>query len=193
VSPILESIGSVKGFGWGALLASTAFQSIVSASPTTGTVVTFNDIPQNYSHLHLRVRTLITTAGGYLALRFNNSSDFTYTYHYFQANHGDSVFTGGSQGGVDNYSYIANGNVAGSTGFPFVGTIDIQDYSSTTRNKTARTLLGQPQNQGFDTTARFRFGSVSRTNTSAITSVSIEASSNFVTGTSIALYGIKGE
>ena len=47
MSPILESIGSVKGFGWGALLSSTAFESIASAVGTgsSGTI-TFSSCVQ---------------------------------------------------------------------------------------------------------------------------------------------------
>jgi hypothetical protein len=56
VSPILESIGSVKGFGWGAAgLLPPSYESIATVNITGNTsTVNFNSIPSTFKHLQLR-------------------------------------------------------------------------------------------------------------------------------------------
>ena len=194
MSPILESIGSVKGFGWGALLASSSFESIASATGTgsSGTI-TFSSIPQTYTHLQIRgiardVGSL--SAASDVAVNYNGITTSTYFNHRLIGN-GTSASAGGnaSNGGIGGAIISAGNSMTANAYAVFI--LDILDYTSTTKTKTLRSFTGIDTNSG--STSNFvRLSSGSSTATTAITSISFtNATNNFNTTTSFALYGIK--
>ena len=63
MSPILESIGSVKGFGWGAFAETSAFNSIASTLGGNSSII-FDSIPQTYKHLQLRMTLGVNASSG---------------------------------------------------------------------------------------------------------------------------------
>ncbi len=201
MSPILESIGSVKGFGWGALLSSTAFDSIASATGTgSGGNITFSSIPSTYKHLQLRWIGKDTFGPGFSAaypftLRFNGDTGNNYSAHRI-VNEGNSIY---SYGNNINNNVLNNFGVVTPTATYLnnimgVGIIDIYDYSSTTKKKTLTGFSGVDSNDGTaDETPQVNLSSGLWNNTNAITSISIQPPvSGFTTTTVFSLYGIKG-
>ena len=195
MSPILESIGSVKGFGWGALVAGGSYESIATTTVGAGgsATVTFSSIPATYTHLQVRLfaRTSIT-AGNQddTLMRFNSDTSSNYAGHQL---YGDGSSAGaGSLGGTPpvNVMYPAfitsNSATANSYG---VGIIDILDYTNTNKYKVMRSLNGHDNNgNGF-----ILLRSGLWMSTSAISTITFTlGSGNFTQYSSFALYGIKG-
>lgn len=188
MSPVIDLIGSAKGFGWGALTASSSFESIASATGTgsSGTI-TFSSIPSTYQHLQIRYMAFVTSEGVDGQLRFNGDTASNYTRHRLGGN-GTVTFASGNAtvGGID-IGNDATGMSAGT--FPTVSIIDIHDYKSTTKYKTVRNFNGIDKNGS---------GSVILysglwQSTSAITSLTMTLGSGaFTTASTFALYGIKG-
>jgi hypothetical protein len=194
VSPILESIGSVKGFGWGALLASSSFESIQTVTGTGSSgVITFSSIPSTYKSLQIRYMSKDTNANNGILnpkIQFNSDTGNNYAYHELRGN-------GTSTDANAGYSYsgvlIMGSSLRESSASSIMGValVDILDYASTTKNKTVRYIGGTDTNGAVD--QRISLGSGLWINTDAVTSISIEAGvNNFTTTSTFALYGIKG-
>ena len=195
MSPILDSIGSVKGYGWGALLSSIAFDSIATVTVGSGGAanVEFTSIPATYSHLQIRgIMRCTTAASGTsdLFLNMNSDTGSNYSYHLLQ---GDGSTT--AAGGAATQTKIVMQNCitrANSTANVFGATvIDILDYANTNKYKTMRSINGSNQN---DTSTDYRilFFSGLWQSTSAITSLKLAPQSdNFAQYSHFAVYGIK--
>jgi hypothetical protein len=191
VSPILESIGSVKGFGWGALLASSSFESIATVTAAGGeTLITLSSIPSTYNHLQVR---WIARSSGYAEYVFGRANATGGYANHALAGNGSSA----SAAGATSNTYIEmqgggcqNTAPAGTFGS---GILDIIDYASTTKNKTFRYFVGYDTNGTVD--QRVQLGSALGTGitTAAITSLDFRLNTgNFAAGSTFALYGIKG-
>jgi len=191
VSPILESIGSVKGFGWGAAanLLPGSYESIATVTVGGGGVsgVTFSSIPQTYTHLQLRcmAKSSYTSSGTVNgAMQFNSDTNGSnYSCH--------NLFGDGSSAGAQG---AANYN-GQSWWFPTsvdngwaVAVFDILDYTNTNKYTTVRGLTGFDNNG----TGRIALSSSNWRNTAAITSITLPSEPLWVQYSSFALYGIKG-
>ncbi len=166
----------------------TSFESIASFTPTSGTGVTFSSIPSTYVALQIRYSILTDTAGPLGTFRFNGDTATNYGYHTLQGT-GSTAIAGGytSQTNI----LISEDQLGASTTRPTVGIIDIHNYASTTQNKTVRIFAGSDQ----VTTGTVALISGLWRSTSTITSVSVNfigGGANFASGSTIALYGIKG-
>jgi len=191
VSPILESIGSVKGFGWGAFADGSSFQSISTVTVGAGGAsdVTFSSIPATYTHLQLRgitrsTRVITQTA---FKVRFNSDSGSNYSYHGL---YGDGSSAQADAGASTTYIQLPRFSGESATAGIFgAGIIDILDYANTNKNKTLRALAGVDRNGGGD----IWLNSGAWYNTNAITSITLtEASTgDFAQYSQWALYGIK--
>ena len=192
MSPILDSIGSVKGFGWGALLAVGDFESIATTTlSTAASSVTFSSIPSTYKHLQIRC-TIQENASGIaydnLIARFNGDSASNYSRHWIVGDGGSA-----SAFGLASRTFAVCGfgvrNAVGASVFS-PNIIDILDYADTNKNKTVRALAGTDWNGG----GSVGLLSAGWFSTSAITSIvlSLDSSLNFTQYSSFALYGIKG-
>jgi hypothetical protein len=188
VSPILESIGSVKGFGWGALLSSLAFESIATATPTSGTSVSFSSIPSTYKHLQIRFNIIDDTAGSTMTLRFNGDAGSNYSNHSIYADRNVQVGTQGFTSTSFSRFLFPNGT-NNSVNRPNVGIIDLHNYASTTQNKTIRSFCGTEDN-GFQW-SEVVLASCGYFSNTAISSIVLAGVSGFVAGTTVSLYGIK--
>lgn len=182
-------------FAQGAAGGGGAFESIATATPSAGaTDITFNSIPGTYQHLQIRgiYRDTATTAGqeAPLYVRFNSATT-DYAHHYLRGN-GTSALASGTAStvwirldGAGVCDYTSSGIFGGNI-------IDILDYASTAKNKTLRHFGGSDANTS-GTQFRVSLSSGFRDNTSAITSITILAGNTaFASGTTFALYGIKG-
>ena len=197
MSPITELIGGAKVYGWGSFSLPPAFESIMT---TTGTgssdQITFSSIPQTYKHLQLRCMYKSTgTNAAWVTgnMFFNNDTGNNYTDHRLYSD-GSSVIADGtatSGGGRPQiYGYTSNAAYASTYG---VSIIDILDYSSSSKTKTVRIFNGLDANTS--TYPGLILRSSLWTNTNALTQIDIVVqggNGNFASGSSFALYGIKG-
>lgn len=159
---------------------------LISSNTAT---VTFSSIPQTYKHLQVRftARSSRGSVACEMFLRLNGISTSSYAYHRLYAD-GSSI---GSFGwNSQNQALIGEilGNTATTNNFAS-GVVDILDYSSTSKNTTARSFLGTARDM-----FRIWLGSQLLNNTAAITSISftLESATSFLPGSRISLYGIKG-
>jgi hypothetical protein len=168
-----------------------AFESIASATGTgSSNTITFSSIPSTYQSLQIRAIARNTVSSGNAISSFNiqlnnDSTLANYTTHGLYGN-GTTASAYGVTSSYTSGAMALNGVAADTMA---VNIIDIQDYASTTRNKTIRSLKGGDTNGG----GNVELASGLYISTSAITSISFIASANsFATSTTFALYGIKG-
>jgi hypothetical protein len=187
VSPILDSIGSVKAFGWaGAAAGAAAGTSYESISTTTlsssASSVTFSSISQTYTHLQLRYIARHSGQNRFVRIRFNgNTTSSNYAYHIINGT-GSSVTVGYENDGCYAPRLSYNANTFG------VGVVDILDYTNTNKNTTIRAIGGRDDNGSGDVD----FLSGVFLNTAAITSIELTlAAGTYQTYSHFALYGIK--
>jgi hypothetical protein len=198
VSPILESIGSVKGFGWGALLASSSFESIQTVNPTGGAAtVSFTSIPSTYKHLQIRgimhddyAIDRAPNTGFDMGVQFNGDDNGSnYARHHLYGNGNTAVGAGSASSLIT----LPGTNQVANVNFMSVMIIDIHDYSVTTKNKTLRAFNGADANASGTTNRVVALNSGLWMNTAAITQITLVAyGTGFVAPTQFALYGIKG-
>lgn len=170
----------------------SSFESIATVTITsTSSTVEFTSIPQTYSALQIRGIAKIDMAGyaKEIYCRLNNDTSANYGSHVLYGD-GSNAQAAGPQG--TSFMRIAYAGAMGSSPTNQYGTsiIDIQDYTSTTKKKTLRSFSGADANAGGGFVA---LGSGLWLSTSAVTSITLLLdSANFTSGTSFALYGIKG-
>ena len=197
MSPVLDSIGSVKGYGWGSFAGTVeSFESIASFLPTSTSTVTFSNIPQSYASLHIRILARCSSAGqtSNLGIRFNSDSGNNYTRHAVNVFKFSGVSLSASNAlSVNRVDLIQSYPGGTSLANTFVGALcDIYDYSNSSKNKTFNSFTGVSLD--VNDFSQSRTMSSLWLNTSAITSLTVfdANGNNFSSGTSIALYGIKG-
>jgi hypothetical protein len=164
----------------------SSYESIATVNPTSGTSVSFTSIPSTYKHLQIRYLALTAANGEVPRIQFNGDTGNNYARHRLT---GDGA-TAAASGGASTTDFWVTGSSAGTdTTNPMVGIVNLQDYASTTINKTGRVFAGLDKNGS----GQVFLGSGVWLNTSAITSITIYiGGSSFATGSTFALYGIKG-
>lgn len=164
----------------------SSFESIATLSGSGVQTVTFSSIPQTYKHLQLRAifKSSDTFSND---VWFNNDTGANYDYNNLRGS-GTAASAGRNASSSQAGMILTNG-----TGSYYgVGIIDFIDYSLTNKFKTVRTLSGLNTNGAV--TEEIRLTSSLWENTSAISSIKISNNGavNWDSGTSFALYGIKG-
>jgi hypothetical protein len=183
-----------------ASLNASSYESIATGTGTgSSATISFASIPSTYTHLQIRGILRNTTAAyagiQNLTIRFNSDSGANYTYHYVGAiqDNAPAVAAGASTSatGINvNAVNISDGGLANDYG---AIVLDILDYKNTNKYKTARLLCGVDQNGTTTANTGLAFGSGLWMNSAAITQIDvITGSANWKTGTTFALYGIKG-
>jgi hypothetical protein len=128
-------------------------------------------------------------------IRFNTDVSANYTSHQLFGDGSTATSLSNVSLGYGTIgSTFSNGNAGSANMFSTV-IIDILDYQSTNKYKTVRYLSGFDQNGATGANPRsVSMGSVLWSGTAAaITTIKLDAPANaFVTGTTFALYGIKG-
>lgn len=170
----------------------SSYESIATLSGGGVSTVTFSSIPSTYKHLQIRVLAKSNgTNNDEINVRFNGVTGASYRNHFLRGN-ATSVVAGSGAG----TSLGEVMRVTGSGNAPGVFTaaiIDIIDYASTTKYKTLRSFDGWDPAGG---TAGYRAGLYSGLfiSTNAISSITLVSATptNFASGTTFALYGIKG-
>ena len=157
--------------------------------------VTFNDIPQGYKHLQLRIlgqENRATYGISEFRLRFNGDQGLNYRNHTL---YGD----GASATASTNLTYsilLGDGMFGTTTGGTFgAGVVDILDYTNTNKYTTTRLLAGVDINgtiAGYG--GRVGISSGLWFDTAAINSISLTPNNGTVLSqySRFSLYGIKG-
>ena len=161
------------------------YELIASASPTGGTTVTFNSIPQTYTDLKLIIEGKSNQTGtSYNGMRMtvNNDTSTSYWYHDIWTNSGTTVSQ--STGYSNNFISVVDMAQASQSVAGF-GEVDIMDYTSSTKLKT---LIYK---QAYDLGVVLSAGCYPQT--SAITRLDFQrdGTNTFRSGTNIKIYGIK--
>ena len=153
--------------------------------------VTFNDIPQTYKHLQLRLLARTNAPYTYSSVYLNLNGDFSSSYaiHDLFGN-GSSV---GASGRTDTaiYTQLITGANAISNNFGVI-VADILDYANTNKNKTVRALGGMDNNGTGTPAGEVHLRSGLWVSTLPISSIVITSDGNFVQYSRFSLYGIKG-
>lgn len=161
----------------------------ILGTASTGTIV-FDNIPQGFKHLQLRISARAANGGNnyeYIFMRVNNVGTATYSQHDLYGN-GSSVASqalASNSGGTGGY---VTGSASTSNDFG-ASIVDILDYTSTSKNKTWRGLSGRAGGNNL-----IMLSSSALYSTSAITRIDllIIYGTLFAAGSRFSLYGIKG-
>ena len=187
MSPILDSIGSVKGFGWGALLSTNSYESIATVTVGSGgtSTISFTSIPATYNHLQVRAMHLYTSSGANMSCSYNSGAFSNVRSHYLYGS--GSV----ADAGTDPTNAIISFQSGATTTQFCVAIYDFLDYTNTNKTHTMRGLVGQDRNGS----GAVGFVSALATNTAAISALTFTyagGGASFQEYSKFALYGIKG-
>ena len=140
---------------------------------------------QGFKHLQVRVVHKMETANETCLVRFNGDTSTNYRTHRFTGN-GSAVSSADFTPG----SYIVPISATGTGAGTFTASIfDILDFSSSTKNKTSRSLSGRLDASGNE----INLYSGIWFSTAAITSITIYATvGNIAVGSRFSLYASKG-
>jgi hypothetical protein len=178
------------------------YESIATAVGTgSNTFVEFTSIPSTYTHLQIRISGQPNNpAGGggtLIAMRINGDTGTNYTGHVL-AGSGTAAVAGliGPDTMIPIASIPQGGGASGGTQYMYnAAVIDILDYTNTNKYTTFRALSGWDKNNA-SLGSDIRFTSGLWMNTNAINAIRLFVNDGFnlswYTGSTIALYGIKG-
>lgn len=153
--------------------------------------IEFNDIPQTYKHLQIRIigrdnRSGVSVNTSYLNI--NGDKGTNYSYHAVYGSGTSALATGLAS----NTFGVNHQSTAGSaTASAFAATvIDILDYSNTSKNKTIRSLSGYDDNS----TGRIALWSSLWMSTNPVTSITFAPAvdASYQQYSRFSLYGIRG-
>jgi hypothetical protein len=173
----------------------SSFESIATITPSNGTTsITFSSIPQTFKSLQVRSIARDTSTGGYdaiaVGIRPNSDSGLNYAIHDLRGD-GSTVTADGYTGQpqtLGRRAAVRSGSSNTNTYGAMI--LDIIDYASTTKYKTLKIISGGDVN---GTGGAIALSSGLWLSTDAITSLRIAADyTAFASGTTFALYGIKG-
>jgi len=155
-----------------------ATQTLGSAATT----VTFSSIPGTYTDLRIVAVSQSSTSNG-ARIKFNSDSGTNYSYTYLRGD-GTNATSSNSSNDSNPYFWIP---LEGSSRYSF-NTIDIFSYAGSTYKTSLVSDNGDNNGAG----SVWRMVSLWR-NTSAITSIDLStvSSSDFLTGSTFTLYGVK--
>jgi len=166
----------------------SSFESIATytGNGTTSTC-TFSSIPGTYKHLQIRLLTANGSGFNQLPMTLNSDTGANYAQHRLFGNASTASAAGATS--QTRINFCGQNPVTPYFG---VSIIDIIDYASTSKYKTIRSFNGYDTNGTANQVVYLNSGLWM--STSAVTTITFTDPSgyNFATGTSIALYGIKG-
>jgi hypothetical protein len=166
------------------------FQIATTTLNVAASSITFSSIPQDYTHLQLRISCRSTTAAGLSWSRLRMNSDSTNANYKGHQLYGDGSSAASSVFGSD--PGIAAFLTVGSTGTANVfnaAIIDILDYNNTNKYKTIKVSQGNDTNGA----GYIIFHSGVWMSTSSINSLTFldVSSGNYAQNSIFSLYGVK--
>lgn len=178
---MLIPLGVFAASGAGAAGAYELISSTVLGSATS--TVEFTSIASTYKHLQIRFTARANGGTTAETMLWFNGDIANWSRHFLIGN--GSTVTSSATANTD-VMYPAK---IISTANVFTGAvIDILDYASTSKYKTARSLAGFTNGSTHDVSLR----SGAWRSTSAVSSIGIYTAELFATGSRFSLYGIKG-
>lgn len=190
-----SSLGFMGSGISGHLIPPPSFESIATVNVTSNTsTITFSSIPSTYKALQLRMlwRSASTGFNQQFVLSLNGDTNVNnYTRHVLQGDGASASAFGnasGTLGGIRSANLASSSDVANLFS-PAI--IDIQDYNSSSKNKTVRIFGGYDSNNAGGASIFLESGLY--ISTTAITSLSITDynAAGSAAGSTFALYGIK--
>jgi len=172
-----------------------SFESIATAKVGSGgqSNITFTLIPQTFTHLQIRAftRDVRSETVNTFNMRVGNGSidsGANYSIHTLSGD-GSSPSAAGAAN-FTHHTFMLEAGASATAGIFGVNTIDILDYTNTSKYKTSRALGGVD----FNGSGNVNLTSASWRNTAAIDTIQFfnNGDFNFAQYTQIALYGIKG-
>jgi hypothetical protein len=154
---------------------------------SSGTI-TFSNIPQTYKHLQIRVIGLYSSSAAEVYMSLNaDENNSNYTRHYIYGDGSSAVASSDvNVGQTRSIAYSATSSTTTPT--PFI--VDILDYTSTSKKKVSRILVGREFNGSGVIGLTSQLWNATP---AAITSIKLATSAgNFNQYSQFALYGIKG-
>jgi hypothetical protein len=155
------------------------------ASSTSTTTFSFTNIPQTFSHLHIRYFNTTSSNNGGWFMRMNSDSGANYNRHI--------IYADGTPGNAGTFASVGATEYAGaywggatSTNGPQISMTDLFDYSSTSKLKTFKTFYGNDLNGS----GIIVMGSGAWRSTSAITSIDFIPAVTLGANSRVDLYGI---
>lgn len=163
-----------------------AYDSLATVTlSASATSVTFSGIPSGYKHLQIRMAALTTASTIQPQMRFNGDTGANYSRHSLYGDGGSAAAYG-----LASVNQLVIGGLA--TGmdatYPYSCIIDILDYSSTSKNKTMRSLSGTDRNGSGEIGLH---SGVWMNSANGITNLSIISTGTYNTNSTFALYGVK--
>jgi hypothetical protein len=163
----------------------------ITSQTVTGSAaqLTFNNIPQTFNHLHIKVFGRHATANSINAsfVQINSFGGAYPAYNNFAGN-GTSAASGASTSSIIPLPSLpgtsASANMVGS----FI--LDILDYSSTIKRKTVRSFGGVDLNGSGSVGIHIGFGPDNAAITNLILGAAFTAPYTFAVGTRVDIYGI---
>lgn len=181
MSPILGIWASqISGHLWEPQGAYDAL-STVTVGATAVSSITFAGIPNTYKHL--QIRGVVLTSGATNPTWQINGDTTSGNYK------GHHLWGTGTTAAANDQSGTVYWNYNPSASFPSAFVMDWLDYSSTTKNKTMRTLAGSDTNGG---TAEIALWSGLYMSLNPITSIALNGNGvNFTQNSQFTLYGVR--
>lgn len=162
------------------------FESIASITASgSSATASFTSIPSTYKHLQIRASFSAAATSGSLFVQVNGDTGSNYARHNLS---GDGSAAYGRASTSTGYPSL-NTNYNLSATYPSFVVVDLIDYADTSKTKTIRAVYGLDINSS---ASEIDLNSVLWNSTSAINRVDIFAGTNFTSGSTFALYGIKG-
>jgi hypothetical protein len=175
----------------------SSFESIATATVTTTGVRTlnFSSIPSTYKSLQIRGIVRVTapseTSMRSMLIKLNGSTSTTSAYHWITGN-GSSASASANSGTTSIYADVLIPTGAGANPMYGVFTMDLIDYASTSKYKTMRMFFGG-NHSGYSADNVIWLESALWQSTSAVNQLTFDSPSfDYVVGSTLALYGIKG-
>ena len=149
---------------------------VLASSAASVSFTGLDTLAAGYQHLQIRMVTQTAASGGYNAtVRLNGDTGSNYAGHQLV----------GLSGTMYSFSQVSTSSPTFRTSedYPNPNIIDILDFSNTSKNTTIREFTGS------GTTIWLR--SILWNNTSAVTSISMTPTGDFITGSRFSIYGTK--
>jgi len=159
---------------------------IATAQGNGSGAIYFNNIPQNFTHLQIRILGRSGTSGTSGNLYHNiNAGGYTYSNHQLYGN-GSSIGSSSNTGLP--YVFFGSAFPAASSTANIMGAfiIDWFDYTNTNKYKVCRVTGGNDQNGS----GVVQISSGLIQTTGAMTSFFLDTEGSFTTATTVQLYGI---
>lgn len=150
----------------------------------TASSISFTSIPQTYTHLQLRTTLRSTTTNSYATISINSG---TYRQNWWYTSGG--AYTVSTSTSTD---VVFSKLSSATAGYFAPNILDINDYSSTTRNKVIRGMGGGDTTYSNSTGGNWAFSSLLSMNTAGVSTITLTPSSgNFAQYSQATLYAWK--